>query len=182
MTDIHSSIHHALSVMLDVAARPVSSIRLETLFRELSDPSSADLPFEIEDLIWAVWHDHHDREPAELMERVIGHIAARSDDDAEEGLSVLLQRWPDWAEPWNKRATLRFLQGRDAESVADIAETLLREPRHFGALAGFGQICLRNGDDRSAALVFDRALEVNPHMSQIRGLRARLGAGRQEMN
>jgi hypothetical protein len=169
-------INGALKALLGASGRRPAraSRRLDTLFRELDDPLSADLPFEIEDLIWAIWHEHDDPEAVAGMERAIGLIAQRNDDAAFAVLDGLIDGWPDWAEPWNKRATLRFMRGEDRQSLADIAETLLREPRHFGAMAGLGQICMRHHDPRSAAVAFDAALTVNPHMSQVAAIRRRI--------
>ena len=82
----------------------------------------------------------------------------------------------DWAEAWNKRATLYFLQDRDEESVADIEATLKLEPRHFGALGGFGQICLRQDEPVSARIAFEKALLVNPHLDGVREIVHELGA------
>ena len=64
---------------------------------------------------------------------------------AKEVFDRLIERHPTWAETWNKRATVYFLQGRDSASISDIYLTLELEPRHFGALGGFAQICMRNG-------------------------------------
>ena len=74
---------------------------------------------------------------------------------------------PDWAEAWNKRATLYYMLGRDEDSVRDIHRTLELEPRHFGALSGFAQICLRAGDRGSALVAFETALRINPHLNLV---------------
>src|SRR5229473_199166 len=75
----------------------------------------------------------------------------------------------DFAEAWNKRATLYYMQSRDEESVASIHRTLELEPRHYGAICGFAQICLSLGDTDSALFAFDAALRVNPHLENVRG-------------
>ncbi len=63
-----------------------------------------------------------------------------------------------------------FIQGRERECLADLAEVLRREPRHFGALSGFGQIALRNGFVPEAMIAFDLVLKVNPHLGGVRKL------------
>jgi hypothetical protein len=85
-------------------------------------------------------------------------------------LDRLVAQYPGWAEAWNKRATLAYIEARDADSLHDIGRTLELEPRHFGAIAGFGQICLRNGHLNEARAAFQIALSINPHLEGIREL------------
>ena len=87
---------------------------------------------------------------------------------AERVLDDLVRDHPDWAEAWNKRATLYFILDRDGDSTADIVETLRLEPRHFGALSGFGQICLRRGDEAGALVAFEEAVRIHPGLDGAR--------------
>ena len=61
-------------------------------------------------------------------------------ENAIDLFSKVIDESPDFAEGWNKRATLHFLMGNFNESIQDINKTLALEPRHFGALDGLGQI------------------------------------------
>ena len=138
---------------------------------ELSEPLDV-----VEGSIWALWCSHPDESAVQRMERVIGGLAQGRFDAAERLLDGLIRDYPDWAEAWNKRATLYFLQDRDEESISDIEETLRLEPRHFGALGGFGQICLRQDEPVSARIAFEKALLVNPHLDGVREIVQELGA------
>ena len=93
---------------------------------------------------------------------------------AEAVFDALVVAAPDFAEAWNKRATIRFLRGNHAGSKRDIIKVIELEPRHFGALAGLGMIHLNAGNLQGALQAYEAALAVNPHMKQARQLIARL--------
>jgi tetratricopeptide (TPR) repeat protein len=76
----------------------------------------------------------------------------------------VIRRRPDFAEAWNKRATAYYLAGEPRKSLADCDEVLKRNPRHFGALSGIGQIYFRLEEYEKAIQWWRRALEVNPNM------------------
>jgi tetratricopeptide (TPR) repeat protein len=144
--------------------------RLDPLFRELSRFSPADPPHEVEDLIWALWTNHPDCNADRRMEQAIAAIATKRLDVAEVLLDELVAAWPTFAEAWNKRATLHFIRENDAASCRDILRVLELEPRHFGAISGFGQICLRHDRPREALAAFEVALGLNPHLAGIRAM------------
>lgn len=182
---IVAALHRTLEVVVGLPDRkphPTLPKRLDSLFRDLADPASANLPFEIEDLIWAIWCEHGDPEVSERMQRAISAIASGEHESAEKLLDDLCADQPDWAEAWNKRATLHYVAGRHEASLNDIQQTLLREPRHFGALSGFGQICLQHGDSPTARIAFEAALRINPHLAQVRGMLDRIGDMKGTMN
>jgi len=140
--------------------------RLDQLFRYLALPDCQ--VHEVEDQIWQLWMHHPHRRAAQALDRAASEIAGQRFDLAETRLQRLLRACPDFPEAWNKRATLYYLQERDAESVRDIHRTLELEPRHFGALCGLGEIFLSQGDPQAALFVFQAALRVNPHLDAAR--------------
>jgi tetratricopeptide (TPR) repeat protein len=96
------------------------------------------------------------------LERAAADMAAGRFDLAETRLAILVRRRPDWAEAWNKQATLHYLRGRDDATVAAIHRTLELEPRHFGALASLGEILRAQGELETARLAFGCALQAVP--------------------
>jgi tetratricopeptide (TPR) repeat protein len=86
---------------------------------------------------------------------------------ARSHLDRVTELEPDFAEGWNKRATILFMQGDYAASIEDIRRVLQLEPRHFGALSGLGLILERLGLKEQALEAFRRALEVHPQMLAI---------------
>jgi len=83
-------------------------------------------------------------------------------------LDKLVELQPDWAEAWNKRATVRYLVDDYEGSMADIAHVLKLEPRHFGALSGMGMILERRGFREDALRAYRRALAIAPHLDSLR--------------
>lgn len=165
-----SDIAAALKRLLDLCERSpprTAPKRLDKLFREIGSAKLSRSAEEIGDLIWGIWADHDDDSAVDAMHAAIGKIVAKDGAGARVLLDDLCRRHPDWAEAWNKRATLAFIEARDADAIADILETLAREPRHYGALAGFGQIALRQGQPAAALAAWDKALALNPHLTDL---------------
>jgi tetratricopeptide (TPR) repeat protein len=98
-----------------------------------------------------------------LLARARKAMQANEYSDAEKILDSTIELLPDWAEGWNARATARYLDDDYNGSMADIAETLKREPNHLGAMMGMGAI-LESRDKREEALkVYERVLAIAPH-------------------
>lgn len=146
---------------------PALPRRLEALFAALRRAGSPDAVEQAQDLIWAVWCDHPHAPTRDALHEAIAEMAVEAFEPALGRLTRLIEQEPEWAEAWNKRAVTLFVLGRDAESLADIARVIEREPRHFGAISGFAQIALRNGYLHEAAVAFRAALELNPHLRGV---------------
>jgi tetratricopeptide (TPR) repeat protein len=105
-------------------------------------------------------------------------LGAHRYDAALDAYDEVTEIAPDFAEGWNKRATVNYLIGDFDESISDVERTLSLEPRHFGALSGLALIALALGEEEQAIDAFEAALEIHPQMSgatrQIRALRAKL--------
>ena len=112
--------------------------------------------------------EYRDSTAAFDLERATRALTALDFPAAERILARLIAAHPDFAEAWNKRATLYYMQNRDDESVTSIHHTLQLEPRHYGAICGFAQICLSLGDTDGALFAFDAALRLNPHLNDVR--------------
>ena len=111
-----------------------------------------------------------------LMSRA---VATMNSGDYSVSLSLLdaiVALQPDWAEGWNKRATARYLDGDTKGAMADIAQTLARDPRHLGALAGMGMILEDAGQREQALRAYQRALAVAPQWQPVAEATARVKA------
>ena len=81
--------------------------------------------------------------------------------------SEIIRRKPEFAEGWNKRATIYFLIGEYDKSLQDCDEVIKRNPQHWGALSGYGQIYVALDKPEEALVYFQRALAVNPNLQQV---------------
>jgi Tfp pilus assembly protein PilF len=138
------------------------------LFADLRSGVPPRPPHETEERIWALWASHPDAAVARRLELATRAMAREEYGRAGRLLDPLVNEYPDWSEAWNRRATLHYLDGRDTESFDDIRRTLELEPRHFGAVCGFAQICLRRGERAAALLAFETALAIHPRLAGIR--------------
>ena len=113
---------------------------------------------------WQIWSRSGDPAIDKLFARGLEQMEGAALDDALATFSIIVERKPAFAEGWNKRATIHFLLGNHAQSLKDCDEVFKRNPRHFGALSGAGQIHLQLGHPELALEFFRRAVAVNPNM------------------
>ena len=126
-----------------------------------------------EQALWTLWSRSGDEQVDALLARGVNEMSAGDLDAAINTFSEVIKRKPDFAEGWNKRATALFVAGDYRRSLADCDEVMKRNPLHFGALAGYGQIYFRLEQYERAIEYWKRALEVNPNMSGVElGIRA----------
>ena len=141
-----------------------ASLFLDELFRRLARCSPGEAS-ETEGRIWDVWMDHPHSAAARELDLATSDIAARRYDIAETRLTRLLRRAPDFAEAWDKRAALYYLQGRDQECLRDLARTLELEPRHFGAILHFAEILREARRPIEADFALRAARSIHPHLT-----------------
>jgi tetratricopeptide (TPR) repeat protein len=120
-----------------------------------------------ENSLWGVWSHSGDPEIDALFELGVEQMNLRQGPAAIAIFTRIIEKKPEFAEGWNKRATVYFLTGEYEKSLHDCDEVMKRNPSHFGALAGYGQIYLRLGLPERALPYFQRALAVNPNMEGV---------------
>jgi len=156
------------SVMAEPAPPPTGGpagkgAELDALFGELA--ASDDTAWQpIQQRIRVLWSQSPSPSMTFLLSRATEALEKQDYERAEALLDDLVRLAPDFAEGWNKRATLYFLREQYGEALADIEVTLALEPRHFGALSGLGNIMERLDRPRLAIQVYRRALELHPHL------------------
>ena len=139
---------------------------LDALFELLADPKNENWEA-IQAQIHGIWNHSGSPSMDLLARRADKAMEAEDWDTALVHLNDLTRLAPDFAEGWNKRATVFFLQGEYGASLDDIARTLRLEPRHFGALSGLGIILDRVGDSPGALEAYRRAEKLHPHLPGV---------------
>jgi len=121
-----------------------------------------------EAILWRTWCRSGDSEADRIFRAAVDALQQRRFEDAEELFSRVIELKPEFAEGWNKRATVRYMRQNFAGSIADCRETLARNPNHFGASSGQGLCHMSLAEFREAAVCFRRALEIHPHLTAVR--------------
>ena len=156
--------------------------RLDALFARLQSTPSDTEAHALEQRIWLIWSESADPGLTLLMREGVAALAQSRLGAALERFDRMVEQAPDFAEAWNKRATVLFLMGDYRGSVRDIQRTLELEPRHFGALSGLGLIYDAIEQPRAALRSFEAAVAINPHLEttkeRIRQLRRELAGQR----
>ena len=117
--------------------------------------------------LWLLWARSGEAEIDRLMATGVDQMQAGRHREAIATFSGVIRRKPDFAEGWNKRATVHYLAGDYPKSLADCAEVIKRNPSHFGALSGYGQVYFQLEEYDQAIRWWRRALEVNPNMMGV---------------
>ncbi len=154
--------------------------RLDGLFAQLQQVNGHAQAASIEAEIWQIWIAADNSEVENLMAMGVGAMRSGRLGAALFAFDAVVDMAPEFAEGWNKRATLYWMMGEFEESVADIDKTLALEPRHFGALSGLAMIREAQGRIDEAIDALRKAIAVHPHMvngkQRLRSLDEKLGA------
>lgn len=140
---------------------------LDFLFGALKAAPDQESAKAVEARIWAVWTATPSDTAALLMARAKLAMDGKNTDVALKLLDAVIKLRPDYIEAWNRRATIHYLQNDYSRSMEDIRQVLIREPRHFGALAGLGMIMQETGDEKHALEAFRKALAINPYLERV---------------
>ncbi|MBL8576623.1 MAG: hypothetical protein JNK47_05320 [Mesorhizobium sp.] len=138
--------------------------RVDALFVQLKRERNEKAAERIASRIWEEWSRSGSASIDLMMGWSKNAMDTKKFDVALDFLDQVVTMRPDYAEGWNRRATVHFMMNNYAKSMSDIVHTLEIEPRHFGALSGIGQIMKTTGRNELALEAWQRVLEVYPMM------------------
>jgi tetratricopeptide (TPR) repeat protein len=163
--DVHSTIEGPNLHNPDANAEPAEV--LDRLFAQLRQADDKDMAAVLENAIQAMWLRSGSPTADVLMKQAGEATEAKSYGPALAILDTVVELYPDFAEGWNRRATVHFLRGDYTSSLSDIEQVLALEPRHYGALSGLGAIEKERGNGRAALRALRRAKMINPNLDSI---------------
>ena len=141
---------------------------LDDLFEQLAITTSDEEASNITREIWQRWTANDDPDVSQLMQIGIRALNYSTYRKALQSFDRVIEIAPEFAEGWNKRATLYYHIKEYRRSMDDIKKTLRLEPRHFGAWSGLGLVSIAQENYAGALAAFKKALSINPHISNIR--------------
>ncbi len=136
--------------------------RLTALFEQLKAVQSPEGSQLLENMIWTIWLQSGKNSINIMVRQGMEDMQSGAYQSALDTFSAVVELEPEFAEGWNKRATVLYLMGDLAGSVEDIKQTLSLEPRHFGALSGLGLIYDSLEQEEAALNAYEAALEIHP--------------------
>ncbi|HEY9056079.1 MAG TPA: tetratricopeptide repeat protein [Aurantimonas sp.] len=85
---------------------------------------------------------------------------------ARQLLDKAITRAPAYAEAFNQRGFIRFLQDDFDGALEDVDRAIELEPRHFAAMAGRAHILMRQGRFRLAQAQLREAVNIHPFLKE----------------
>ena len=141
---------------------------LDDLFEQLAVTTSDEEASNITREIWQRWTANDDPDVSQLMQIGIRALNYSTYRKALQSFDRVIEIAPEFAEGWNKRATLYYHIKEYRRSIDDIKKTLRREPRHFGAWSGLGLVSIAQENYAGALAAIKKALSINPHIPHLR--------------
>ena len=160
-----------ISVFLFLAF-PVKSdqfdTRLPNLFQELYDSTNDSQINQIASKIWNIWHETNDIKIEADFYRGMESLRTHDLIMSIAFFTQVIEKKSNFAEAWNKRATVYYMMGDFDKSMHDINETLKLEPRHFGAMDGMGLIFIHLHQYENAIKIYEQMLEIFPNNQTLK--------------
>ena len=139
--------------------------QIDNLFNQLKTTTNYEDSKKIESKIWELWSTHpSENSLTALLADGSFYMSQNKLEAAYETFTKTIELDSNWAEAWNKRATVLYLMGKYELSQADIDKVLELEKRHFGALSGQGLVQTALNNYQKAIDSYIEAHKVHPNM------------------
>lgn len=142
--------------------------KLDVLFERLLSATSMEAASDIEGQIWSIWVHRGDARVDSHMSNGIRAMRSGALKLSLSEFTKVIVLDPDFAEGWNKRATVHYMMGNLQHSVSDIQRTLALEPRHYGAISGMGLIFDATDNPKGALDAWQRVLNITPYNQAVK--------------
>ena len=140
-------------------------MQIDKLFDQLKTTNNYENSKKIESKIWKLWTTHPSEESlTALLADGSFYMSQNKLETAYETFTKTIELDSNWAEAWNKRATVLYLMGKYELSQADIDKVLKLEKRHFGALSGQGLVQTALKNYQKAIDSYIEAHKIHPNM------------------
>ncbi|GAA2833535.1 hypothetical protein EDC40_104324 [Aminobacter aminovorans] len=148
--------------------------QLDSLFSDLKRERNEKAAERLANRIWEAWYRSGSASVDLMMLWAQQALEAKKFDVALDFLDQVVTLQPQYAEGWNRRATVHFMMGNFRKSMTDIERTLELEPRHFGALSGMAQIMANTNHNELALQAWQRVLVIYPMLRNAQNEVSRL--------
>ncbi|WP_246003749.1 tetratricopeptide repeat protein [Histidinibacterium lentulum] len=173
MNDVIKQVVASCAVILCMGA-PATAETVDEMFERLAAASSAEEARRIEARIATEWSKSGSPAIDLLWQRGRDALEAGDAHAAIEHFTAAIDHAPGFAEAWHGRATAYFMAEAFGPALDDIRETLVLNPRHFGAMRGLAIIMEQIGEEETSIEVMDRILAIHPFMEDVAEARNRL--------
>jgi tetratricopeptide (TPR) repeat protein len=143
-------------------AMNMSDSTITILLEDLKNPNEVIRERATQEL-WRIWFEQKGILGLEVIRRAQILLDMGDFSKAEEALTRLIKQQPDFAEAWNRRAVLYYMQGQYHRAIADCQMAIRLNPFHFGALHGLGLCHAALEDYPQAIQTFHRVLKIQPY-------------------
>ncbi|MCJ7871516.1 hypothetical protein [Phaeobacter sp. J2-8] len=146
------------------------SARFDRLFAQVQAAPNEGAAQVVVNQMWNLWADAPDQQAQEILDRGLRKRGAQDFLGALRDFEILIDHCPDYAEGYNQRGFIRFIQRDYAAALVDLDRVIALSPRHVGALSGRALTLMALGQNDAARRDLLRALELNPWLPERRFL------------
>jgi tetratricopeptide (TPR) repeat protein len=110
-----------------------------------------------------IWFHEAGKDAYRLLQQANDAMEKKEHQRALAILDRMIDRYPTYAEAWNRRGSLYWELGDYEKSLADSERALALNPNHYGAMQGIGVCRLQLGDVAEACRYLRAALKILPY-------------------